>query len=231
MTYFRSIKRFILASLALLMVSGTAGAAIIYQTPVLNNTDGNCLFNEGCVEGYQVATSFSVGEASVVDKVSFSALSRNLGNLDDITGIDWFILGSTGSLPSNTVYSSGSTSTYTASQHPTFDRAYEFLIDIPDVALGAGSYWLAFHITSPDNDLYHSASTGGGTSAFSNITAYGALWQPFIADGLAIAVYSPSAVPVPAAYSPSAVPVPAAVWLFGTALIGLVGFGKRRRAA
>jgi hypothetical protein len=29
----------------------------------------------------------------------------------------------------------------------------------------------------------------------------------------------------------SAVPVPAAVWLFGTAMIGLVGFGKRRKAA
>ena len=27
----------------------------------------------------------------------------------------------------------------------------------------------------------------------------------------------------------SAVPIPAAVWLFGTALIGLVGFGKRRK--
>lgn len=29
----------------------------------------------------------------------------------------------------------------------------------------------------------------------------------------------------------SAIPVPAAVWLFGTALIGLVGFSKRREAA
>lgn len=29
----------------------------------------------------------------------------------------------------------------------------------------------------------------------------------------------------------SVVPVPAAVWLFGTALIGLIGFGKRRKAA
>ena len=29
----------------------------------------------------------------------------------------------------------------------------------------------------------------------------------------------------------SPVPVPAAVWLFGTALIGLVGFGKRKKAA
>jgi hypothetical protein len=31
--------------------------------------------------------------------------------------------------------------------------------------------------------------------------------------------------------SVSAVPVPAAIWLFGTALIGLVGFGKRRKLA
>ncbi len=29
----------------------------------------------------------------------------------------------------------------------------------------------------------------------------------------------------------NAVPVPAALWLFGTALAGLIGFGKRRRAA
>ena len=31
--------------------------------------------------------------------------------------------------------------------------------------------------------------------------------------------------------STSPVPVPAAIWLFGSALIGLVGFGKRRKAA
>jgi hypothetical protein len=33
-------------------------------------------------------------------------------------------------------------------------------------------------------------------------------------------------------YAPvSPVPVPAAIWLFGTALIGLIGFGKRRKTA
>ena len=36
-------------------------------------------------------------------------------------------------------------------------------------------------------------------------------------------IYSTESIP--------AVPVPAAVWLFGTALIGLIGFGKRRKAA
>jgi len=34
-----------------------------------------------------------------------------------------------------------------------------------------------------------------------------------------------------AAISVSAVPIPAAAWLFGTALVGLIGFSKRRKAA
>ena len=34
-----------------------------------------------------------------------------------------------------------------------------------------------------------------------------------------------------AAITVSAVPVPAAIWLFGTGLIGLIGFSKRRKAA
>ncbi len=29
----------------------------------------------------------------------------------------------------------------------------------------------------------------------------------------------------------SAVPIPAAVWLFGTALVGLVGFSRRKQSA
>jgi len=30
---------------------------------------------------------------------------------------------------------------------------------------------------------------------------------------------------------PSAIPIPAAIWLFGTGLLGLIGFSKRRKAA
>ena len=33
------------------------------------------------------------------------------------------------------------------------------------------------------------------------------------------------------AYSVSPVPIPAAVWLFGTGILGLIGFSKRRKAA
>ena len=38
-------------------------------------------------------------------------------------------------------------------------------------------------------------------------------------------------IPTQLVMAPNAVPVPAAVWLFGTALIGLVGFSKRRKVA
>ena len=31
-------------------------------------------------------------------------------------------------------------------------------------------------------------------------------------------------------YNPSVIPVPAAVWLFGTALAGLLGFGRRKKS-
>jgi hypothetical protein len=33
-----------------------------------------------------------------------------------------------------------------------------------------------------------------------------------------------------AQFTPSAVPVPAAVWLFGTGILGLIGFSKRKAA-
>jgi hypothetical protein len=40
-----------------------------------------------------------------------------------------------------------------------------------------------------------------------------------------------AAIPEPSITAPSAVPVPAAVWLFGTALIGLIGMSRRRKVA
>lgn len=42
-----------------------------------------------------------------------------------------------------------------------------------------------------------------------------------------LGVWTPSSSTTPL---PSAVPVPAAVWLFGTALVGLIGFSRRRKA-
>ena len=49
--------------------------------------------------------------------------------------------------------------------------------------------------------------------------------------GIAPLIIEPVVFPSVEVKNPSAVPVPAAVWLFGTALIGLVGMSRRRKVA
>ena len=72
----------------------------------------------------------------------------------------------------------------------------------------------------PDGLLY---GIGGGSNLYSIDVSTGASSLLFPSSPL----YSNSGL----AFPPSPVPVPAAVWLFGTALIGLVGFSKRRKSA
>ena len=62
-----------------------------------------------------------------------------------------------------------------------------------------------------------------------NVAGTGWMTQALNPNNFQRSLYGVSSVETVAAVP--AVPVPAAVWLFGTALIGLVGFGKRRKAA
>ena len=89
------------------------------------------------------------------------------------------------------------------------DQAYNIGLDPGDPTL-TPKY---FGLNDPDNSIL--SATLLGTEA-GNLTANRA-WS---IDDLSV---TPGSIPP--------VPVPAAVWLFGTALIGLVGFSKRRKAA
>ena len=63
-------------------------------------------------------------------------------------------------------------------------------------------------------------------SGVSQMTSFSiTVLSPELTVGLKVQRLSFSPAPM------SAVPVPAAIWLFGTALLGFVGFGKRRKAA
>ena len=89
----------------------------------------------------------------------------------------------------------------------------------------------------------------GTTNSFSYTTfALGASWFDEIASGLMVqilidqldtgfwgvslakSVLSIDGAPLPDP-NPSPVPVPAAVWLFGSALLGLIGYGRRKKTA
>ena len=85
-----------------------------------------------------------------------------------------------------------------------------------DITLGGDSHLTPQYFGVWDaTDSILSASLVGG-----NLDGSGLFTRAWLIDDLSVAR---GRVP--------AVPVPAAVWLFGTALIGLVGFGRRRKAA
>jgi hypothetical protein len=87
--------------------------------------------------------------------------------------------------------------------------------------LNAGSYLLvAGDSTLWDND-FSAASSGGGWGAY-QISVNGASVLTNIYEGNLNGAFTMT--------TPTAVPVPAAVWLFGSGLVGLAGFARRKAA-
>ena len=81
---------------------------------------------------------------------------------------------------------------------------------------------IGFGINGP-GDMYFAEKNTFGIQ----LALYGWMTIDVMKDGDQLWGYDNEALRV----FPSAVPVPAAIWLFGTALIGLIGFSKRRKAA
>jgi hypothetical protein len=98
-------------------------------------------------------------------------------------------------------------------------------LTVPQIAIGTSEVlWVAYLTSASAND-FQARQVGHVSDA--------AAWQRF-SDFLGDRGTDFSDAPTSwlfATFTPSAVPVPAAVWLFGTALIGLAGFSKRRKSA
>ncbi len=115
-----------------------------------------------------------------------------------------------------------------------------YLPDNPGTILNSISGWtiqdsdeIRFDLTIDFEQLRVAAQCSDLKPDPDDIGVYDACIENGSTYNRSIANYRPltnlSLAQVPA--SPSPVPVPAAVWLFGTALIGLVGFSKRRKSA
>jgi len=111
---------------------------------------------------------------------------------------------------------------------------------ITDIGLTAGNYYIAiartgtkpYALTPPGPSvelMFDESVPENWEDQRLGISAYPLYWW----DGYE--AISPAATDGPgyviSILSTSAVPVPAAVWLFGSGLIGLVGIGRRKRAA
>lgn len=91
--------------------------------------------------------------------------------------------------------------------------------------LGPGDYWLTFEVR-PGDTLASAVMPSGSGGAPNPLADYA-----FYANDDWNSLTSQVAIGMRIDADLSVVPVPATVWLFGTALIGLVGFSKRKKVA
>ena len=94
----------------------------------------------------------------------------------------------------------------------------------------AGGGWIAFN--GPGGILVVPADGSGPAAPLPGLGGAGdPAWQPSSPLGAPSAPFLTGNIiaDIPRPLPP--VPIPAAAWLFGTALIGLVGFSKRRKSA
>ncbi len=218
------MSRFLTLILAGILAVAIAGpqaiaAPVLFQNPVkLANDSGNCTFGTTCTGPSEFgADRFTLGSASTIGAISFSAL--NFGSPSQVTGVDWRIYSGGSTLP-GTLIASGNNASYTLGA-PQVGQSYthsEYVVDIADLAVGAGTYWVAFRAITPNWDTFWSYGVNNYLSAQSN--DFGATWVQNYASnpgiGWAFTVYGAS----------TTVPAPGALALLG---LGMFGFGAMRR--
>ena len=229
------MKGFIKLFLVFLMVflgSGHANAAVVGVS-----VDGTITNTFGSIPGISIGSGFDATFTYDTNSANadLSDFDPTIGQIDIFSG---FPYGSSASVGSN-FYSAGNTTTIIS------DNIF-FAEDEIDVTIPAGTYDM-FAIATFADDFNWVTETGlawgvffvGNTNLFSGssisgfsdplsmlnnpdlITAVFSVGQ--ISGGLDVSEYWGEI------NNPSPVPVPAAVWLFGSGLLGLLGFIKRKQ--
>jgi hypothetical protein len=194
----------------MLLSMSPASAALIVDTGAPNTSGGLRVYADQWVAG------------------QFTTMSDY--NINSVEG--WFGSQDGGSAHATIYADNGTGLPFGAALH-----TQQFTLDAPQVgtsawdgayglnwALAAGTYWLAFEVLAGDT-----AENYMPNGAPSPLALIGIDISP-AGDGYTVSstFYTPG-FRIDA--TPSAVPVPAAVWLFGTGILGLIGYGKRRSRA
>lgn len=224
----------------------SAFAATLFATTIDTTTTGvygNCSFTHGCNSGafgnggyVWGAAQFSISADSIVETVGFTAL---VDGSNPPLSIDWKILSDNG-LP-QTMLAEAFSASFVTTTNPdlasvssgvNYYDIFDYVVDISDLSLSSGIYWVAFHVNNNAavRDTYWAASEGGDELSARSID--GGSWENdyFYSDpnhlGLAISITG-------SVDDISAVPVPAALPLFGTglAIMGFIGWRRKRKSA
>ena len=217
MLYFHKFNRFILISLALLSlsISSSAQSAVIDFQDVSSGScagQGNSVTSRGFnFTGNSSDPALWTCDAGVIgNNTSAALIDANSLSIVTMTAAD----SSPFSLQS---FYAGSRMNY---QQQTVSSYYGLStgIDVVGTKAAGGTVTQSFNFNYLDFDKFTLSLGFQGLSSV-KFTSIGGGRTEFLIDDITVN---------PVAARPSVVPVPAAVWLFGTALIGLVGFGKRK---
>ena len=196
MLYLRSFNRFILTSLALLVLSNSpVNAALILQDQSGGAT--------------QILVASPIGQSFTAEDAMISSFAFSFSDVNSMS--------SNGNTSIHLYEGVGNTGTrlHTETQILTAGLFNQFVdFDFSSVSLNLGSFYTAI-VERPNARWAVETGLSGGSQYIGGDMINGG--NVITTNDLRFRV-----TPL------SAVPVPAAVWLFGTALIGLVGFGKRK---
>ena len=206
--------------IAAMFCSGASQATLWYVTDVLSGTDGGFGYSSlhkandsSPMTGSTIATVNSAS-GTYDDATNQIMLTLGLSNNDTMSIAGFLDFDGSGALIGNsTVKYTGLTDLANTYNTETGMTAANFLGFLPGDVCCSGSY---------DPNSFLSAGVGD--------LHYMTLWGADFTGDVFAGSYNGSTVGMDMRLELSAVPIPAAVWLFGTALIGLVGFGKRRKA-
>ncbi len=213
------------ALLVLLATAGTSDATVLDGNELVGNQTTNCYFQ--CINNSWnwSAENFTLDTAATVEELVFIGTSLwDLGNMR----VDWTIFAGGGAIPppmseslhngyvfNPTVTDLGISPGCCAS----YDL-YSFALDISDIALPAGDYWVTFHVES--QNLIGWADTTDGDDVVASYTD--GVWSPGIGGGVDSG--RARAFQILGNVIQADVPEPTTLALMG---LGLAGIGFRRR--
>jgi len=212
------------ALLAAGLMAGSAQAGVLYSDGSINGTVDALTINYG----FQVADTFNLSGGSTLTSVQGVGLWLFPG--DTATSVQWSILTSNGGLLGTTVASGTASLSLSSAGADSYGFSlYNAAFSLPNLKLGAGTYWLELqnlNVASGDSGYWD--INGGPSNSWENTIGYMGS-NNCGTSGWGNGVFEDCSSPFQIVGN-VAVPEPATVSLVGVGLAAVGGWRLRRKA-